>query len=232
MSKAPMAKKLKTEERLHPFPEVCLELVQHDDEGNEVDRPPRPDRPQCIPLLRSKTTRIGRMNQASLDFTVPNPNVAMVCLNDDQYTQNRHLLSRTHAEFFFTSNGKLYLQDGGTFVFGDHGLKESVNGTSVQGLLVPLGGVKEVCEGYVIVFGVPRLVPGRREDTPDYDEFVYRVKHHSFNDAGGPKLPPVVEEEDEKEEEKPSMRRKGLFKRLEAMGKAELKPEAGPSSSA
>ena len=162
--------------------------------------PARPDRMMVIPLLHNKMTRLGRNNVSATD-----PEITTYLLNMEEYSYNRDLISRTHCELWFDKNtGKLMIRDGGrsaeTGVY-----KPSVNGTSVQGILLPFEGETELREGYTIELGAPHLCPGRRDDTPQPNEFVYRVEAEEpigFNAPNPKKRRKVKSEPEVKREEK------------------------------
>ena len=141
--------------------------------------PARPDRPMSIPLPKNKMTRLGRNNVAATD-----PQIVTFMLNTEEYSHNRDLLSRTHCELWFNDRGKLMIRDGGTSA--ETGVsKPSVNGTSIQGILLPFGAERELREGYEVELGTPQIVPGRRDDTPRPNEFVYRVEAEVPTGFGG-----------------------------------------------
>ena len=101
-----------------------------------------------IPLPHNKMTRLGRNNVSATD-----PEITTYLLNMEEYSHNRDLISRTHCELWFDKDtGKLMIRDGGrsaeTGVY-----KPSVNGTSVQGILLPFEGETELREGYTIELG-------------------------------------------------------------------------------
>lgn len=132
--------------------------------------PARPDRPMSIPLPKNKMTRLGRNNVAATD-----PQIVTFMMNTEEYSHNRDLLSRTHCELWFSLDGKLMIRDGGASA--ETGVtKPSVNGTSIQGILLPFGAERELRVGYEVELGSPQIVPGRRDDTPRPNEFVYRVE--------------------------------------------------------
>ena len=105
-------------------------------------------------------------------------------LNTEEYSHNRDLLSRTHCELWFNDRGKLMIRDGGTSA--ETGVsKPPVNGTSIQGILLLFGAERELREGYEVELGTPQIVPGRRDDTPRPNEFVYRVEAEVPTGFGG-----------------------------------------------
>ena len=120
---------------------------------------PRPDRPGNIPISAVGLT-ITRGIENTDDHT------ECVQLNSDSDSMYKALISRRHCVLKTASDG-VYIYDGCEDKF-------STNGTSVNHVLVPLGGSMHVPVGARVQFGVPHLAHQHRQIKP---EFVYWLRH-------------------------------------------------------
>ena len=138
--------------------------------------PSRADRPAKIPLPANTVVRIARHSRTVSSATPTRPwvlrmgneTVAHVYLNSPT-SDHPSLLSALHAELWVDDRGKVFIADGGR-----QSQRESSNGSSVGGSLVPKKGTVEAPNGAVIEFGAPHLIPGRICERPG--EFVYRLQ--------------------------------------------------------
>ena len=136
---------------------------------------PRPDRPARVPLPPPDSTaclavrRSVNVNSSSVNATT----VQTLWLNADSHSEHPQLLSRSHAELFWQS-GQCIVHDGSR-----RERKQSCNGTSIDGVLVPLGGSAPLAVGATLQFGAPEslpAVPGKKRSTVRPREFLYTLR--------------------------------------------------------
>ena len=132
--------------------------------------PARTDRPARIPVPSPPGVLfIRRMTPTAMAAANSTPTL---WLNADDTSNHPQLLSRAHAELGWVS-GVCTLFDG-----NPRDQKKSCNGSSVDGILVPLGGSAPVKVGALIDFGAPQLlpkIPGRKRSDAKPMEFLYRL---------------------------------------------------------
>ena len=148
---------------------------------------PRPDRPARMALPPPGSTAclaVRRMVGVNLSMgrLSMGASVQTLWLNADSHSEHPQLLSRTHAELSWQS-GQCIVHDGCRLE-----RKQSCNGTSIDGVLVPLGGSAPLAVGATLQFGAPESmppVPGKKRSNVQPREFLYTLRRSADAPCAG-----------------------------------------------
>jgi hypothetical protein len=135
----------------------------------------RPDRPQRVlldPMGGLVIRRKIENGQPELIHGRPRPTL---WLNGDDESENKYCLSRHHAEMGWDPERRAWMLYDGKRGAGRSTSKPSVNGSAIDGTLVPLGAALPLVPGNEITFGVPHLV-GEAKKQRKLGEFIYTFR--------------------------------------------------------